>query len=377
MVSPTSGCDPNADPVCFFSDLDIGAMWTMYGDFTQDTAAGLRGGRMRGPRGQGAVREIETKYLNTVIDEHTRDMSGRIVAITGTTSGTGYVCARELARLGATVLLLNRESERSHAALERLKGEVPDGRFEAIPCDLQSFASVRAAAAAIKARYDRLDVLCNNAAVMALPDQATGDGYDVQMQTNSISPFLLTKELLPLLRESDDGRVVNHSSNARRGAPHDPRYFGKNGGDLGGDGTEEENFAFAGPRWQRYHQSKLANCTFTYGLQQRLDQRGITNVKALLAHPGLALTGLAATSAATGGMDAKSALMAQAQSAEDGALGIIRACADPDVEGGDFFGPPGWTGFPDKLPPEALLQDPENIRINWEGCEAAVGRFEV
>jgi NAD(P)-dependent dehydrogenase (short-subunit alcohol dehydrogenase family) len=212
---------------------------------------------------------------------------------------------------------------------------------------------------------------------MAFPEQATIDGYDIQMQTNSISAFLLTKELMPLLRQSDDGRVVNHSSGARLGAPHDPKYFGQNSGNLGGDGTEQENHSFSGPRWQRYHQSKLANCTFTYGLQQRLDQKGIRNVKALLAHPGLALTGLAATTAALGGMDLNSPFMAQAQSAEDGALGILRACADPDVAGGDFFGPAGWTGFADKLPPEPLLTDPENIRINWEGCEAAVGSMEL
>jgi NAD(P)-dependent dehydrogenase (short-subunit alcohol dehydrogenase family) len=319
----------------------------------------------------------ETKHLKEVLEKHTRPMHGRVVAITGTTTGTGYICARELARLGATVLLLNRESERSTASLAKLQSEVPEGKFEPVACDLQSFASVRAAADAIKARHPRLDVLCNNAAVMAFPEQATVDGYDVQMQTNSISAFLLTKELLPLLRKSDDGRVVNHSSGARMGAPHHPKYFGKNSGDLGGDGTEQENFNFSGPRWERYHQSKLANCTFTYGLQQRLDAKGITNVKALLAHPGLALTGLATTTASLGGMDPNSAFMARAQSAEDGALGIIRACADPDVAGGDFFGPAGWTGFATKLPPEALLTDPENLRINWEGCEAAVGALEL
>jgi NAD(P)-dependent dehydrogenase (short-subunit alcohol dehydrogenase family) len=319
----------------------------------------------------------ETKFLKEVIEKHTRPMHGRVVAITGTTTGTGYICARELARLGATVLLLNRESDRAVSSLAQLQTEVPEGKFEAVACDLQSFASVRAAADAIKARHPRLDVLCNNAAVMAFPEQATVDGYDVQMQTNSISAFLLTKELFPLLRESDDGRVVNHSSGARMGAPHHPKFFGKNSGDLGGDGTEQQNFTFSGPRWERYHQSKLANCTFTYGLQQRLDAKGITNVKALLAHPGLALTGLATTTASLGGMDPNSAFMARAQSAEDGALGILRACADPDVAGGDFFGPAGWSGFATKLPPESLLTDPENIRINWEGCEAAVGAFEL
>ena len=76
-------------------------------------------------------------------------------------------------------------------------------------------------------------------------------------------------------------------------------------------------------------------------------------------------------------MDLGHAIMAQAQSAEDGALGILRACADPQVDGGDFFGPSGWTGFPEKLPPEPLLTDAENLRIQWEGCEAAVGAFRL
>lgn len=320
---------------------------------------------------------IPTKHLNDVIDRHTQDMTGKVVAITGTTSGTGYVCARELAKLGARVLLLNRASDRSVAALARLQEEVPGGRFEAVVCDLQDFASVRRAAREIQDRYPVLDVLCNNAGVMALPDRATVDGYDVQMQTNSISPFLLTRELLPLLEKSADGRVVNHTSMARLGPPHEARFFARNGGDLGGDGTAEENARFDGPRWARYHQSKLANCTFTYGLKARLEARGIDNVKVLIAHPGLASTGLQTTTAETGGMSLGGDFMAQAQSAEDGALGILRACADPEAQSGDFYGPEGWTGFPARLTPEDALMDPENIRINWEGCEAAVGPFVV
>lgn len=321
------------------------------------------------------TREIETLFLETVRANHMRDMKGRGVAITGTTSGTGFIAARELARLGATVLLLNRESPRATAALEKLREAVPSGDFRSVTCDLQDFASVRRAAAEITSQHEKLDVLCNNAAVMALPDQATKDGYDVQMQTNAISHFLLTKELFPLLLRSDDGRVVNHSSMARLGSPLEARYFEKRGGDLGGDGTEQENASFGGPRWERYHQTKLANCAFTYGLKQRLEARGITNVKALLAHPGLALTNLAATTAETGGMDLDSPLMQSAQSAEDGALGILRGCADPEAESGNFYGPKGWTGFPELLTPEDLLLDPQNIRIHWEGCEAAVGAF--
>lgn len=319
----------------------------------------------------------QTLFLDKVIAEHTQDMTGRIAAITGTTSGTGYVCARELAKRGATVLLLNRASSRSEASLEKLRDEVPGARFEAIVCDLQDFESVRGAAATIKSRYDKLDVLCNNAGVMALPDQATKDGYDVQIQTNCISHFLLTRELFGLLKESDDARIVNHSSAARLGPPLEAKYFEARGGDLGGDGTDEENASFSGPRWQRYHQTKLANCAFTYGLKQRLDAAEITNVKAIVAHPGLAATQLQVTTGKTGGMDANSPFMDQAQTAEDGALGIIRGCMDPEASSGDFYGPNGWTGFPEQLEPEELLYDATNVAINWDGCEAAVGAFPV
>lgn len=318
---------------------------------------------------------VKTLYLDDVIKNHTQNMTNKVVSITGTTSGTGSICAREMAKLGATVLLLNRPSERSISSLKQLQKEVPDGNFKSIVCDLQDFESVRNSILKIKSEYDVIDVLCNNAAVMALPDQATKDGYDIQMQTNVLSHFLLTNGLFPLIRKSQDGRIVNHSSMARLGEPLDPKYFQKNGGHLGGDGTEAENMNFSGPRWERYHQTKLANCNFTYGLKQKLEDHHITNVKCLLAHPGLALTNLRITSANTGGMDVNSPVMDNAQSAEDGALGIIRACADKDAQSGDFFGPELWSGFPNRLQPEDLLLDPDNIKITWEGCEVAVGEF--
>lgn len=318
---------------------------------------------------------IPTLHLDRLVAEHTQDMHGKTVAITGTTSGTGYVCARELAKLGARVLLLNRASPRADAALAKLQQEVPQGRFEAIVCDLQAFDSVRAAARTIREQVGALDVLCHNAGVMALPDQATADGYDVQMQTNSISPFLLTSELFGLLRASPEGRVVLHTSMARLGPPHEAHFFEARGGDLGGDGTDAENAQFSGPRWSRYHQSKLANCTFAFGLKQRIEAAGVGNVKVLLAHPGLASTNLQHTSASTGGMDTNSPFMSNAQSAEDGALGILRACADPAAQSGDFYGPAQWVGFPNAITPEPMLSDADNVGICWAGCEAAVGAF--
>ncbi len=322
--------------------------------------------------------QIETLHLDDVIKNHSQDMTGKVVVITGTTSGTGFVCAREVAKKGASVILLNRDSERAEKSLQQLQKDVPEGNFNWIACDLQNFESVRNAMKTIQSNYEKVDVLVNNAGVMALKDYATSDGYDVQMQTNVISHFLITKELFPLLKKSEQGRIVNHSSMARLGPPLEAQYFEAKGGDLGGDGSEEENNNFQGPRWSRYHQTKLANAAFTYGLKKKLEEANISNVVPLLAHPGLALTNLQVTTANDGGMESNSSFMDQAQTAEDGATGIIRAAMDPQAKSGNFYGPTaGWKGFPDLLVPEDSLYDDSNIRINWEGCEKAVGKFTL
>jgi len=163
------------------------------------------------------------------------------------------------------------------------------------------------------------------------------------------------------------------------GGPLASDYFEKKGGDLGGDGTEAQNLSFQGPRWERYHQTKLANCAFTYELKKRLEAANINHILPLLAHPGLAKTKLQVTTAADGGMDGNAEFMNMAQSAEDGATGIIRATMDPSSKAGDFYGPSGqgWKGFPELLTPEELLTDEANLRTNWDGCEKAVGAFTI
>ncbi|MEM8908288.1 MAG: SDR family NAD(P)-dependent oxidoreductase [Bacteroidota bacterium] len=322
--------------------------------------------------------QIPTLHLDKVIEHHSQDMAGKVVVITGTTSGTGFICAREIAKKGATLVLLNRNSERAEKSLQQLREDVPGGIFDWIECDLQNFESVRNAMQTIQANYEKVDVLVNNAGVMALKDYATPNGYDVQMQTNVLSHFLITKELFELLKKSEQGRIVNHSSMARLGPPLEAQYFEANGGNLGGDGTEAENKNFQGPRWARYHQTKLANAAFTYGLKKKLEAANIPNVLSLLAHPGLAITNLSVTTATDGGMERNSPIMEQAQTAEDGATGIIRAAMDPEAQSGNFYGPlAGWKGFPDLLVPEDSLLDDSNIQINWEGCEKAVGQFTI
>ena len=172
-------------------------------------------------------------------------VDGKVFVITGTTSGTGIVAARTVAELGGEVLLLNRKSGRVEESLQRLRRAVPDGKFVNVECDLQNFASVRQAVGEIKAKYQKIYCLCNNAGIMAQPDEATVDGYDTQMQTNHLSHFLLTAELFPLLeaeaKDTGDARIVNHSSMGRDHTQHkglEEKYFGKNGGNLGGNSVE-------------------------------------------------------------------------------------------------------------------------------------------
>ena len=217
---------------------------------------------------------------------------------------------------------------------------------------------------------------------MALEDYATKDGYDVQMQTNHLSHFLLTKELYPLLKRArelrGEARVVNHSSEARR-SPRTSvsgQYYEKKGGSLGGNAA---GLFFNGPRWERYHQSKLANTVFTLALKDRFEVSGI---KAACAAPGLAATNLQATSTQSGGMGLKEAIMLKlmCQSGEDGAMPILTACFDPKTENGDLFEPSlrsAWNGPPTKVEYDALSADPEARKVLWEKSEEACGKFEV
>merc|ERR1712151_408588 len=153
--------------------------------------------------------------------------------------------------------MLNRTSSRSQATEEDIKEAVPNADLCTIPCDLTSFDSVRAAARNLNQRFSQkgVDVLCNNAGMIGDKEEATSDGYGLQMQTNHLSHFLLTCECWPLLEKAQslrgDARVVNHSSLLRKGKPLSAEHLGKNGGNLGCDA------------WACCHLSKLAYLVFT------------------------------------------------------------------------------------------------------------------
>jgi len=291
------------------------------------------------------------------------DQTEKVVAITGCTTGTGNVLAKTTLQKNGAVIMLNRPSVRASTAFESLKAEFPNAKVYHVDCDLSSFSSVREAAKEVnKIAKSGLHVLCNNAGVMANADEATGDGYDIQMQTNHLSHFLLTNELMPLLNkaasQSGDARVIQMSSIAasQPSTPLDERYYGKNGGNLGGNAGA----LFSGPRWERYHQTKLANMIFNAALAGKLSAAD-SRVRAIVAHPGVASTNMQVTSAGHGGIGsflAKLLFKVGGQSGEDGAAGIIRASFDPSVANGAYLGPKDRKGKPSMDGPAVEIEIP-------------------
>ena len=298
-------------------------------------------------------------------------LRGKTVVVTGSTTGLGLIIARTCASRGAKVFMLNRPSARASAAVEDV-GRVGDAI--GVACDLQSFASTREAAQNVMTQSGGVvDVLILNAGVMACPFDATpSDGYDVQMQTNVMSHWLLTRELFPALRASSAARVVSQSSlAAKMSSALKKECFEK----------APKCTSWTKSTWDVYGQTKLSNLVFTEALQTRLNDAGITNVLAVAAHPGIAATELQVTTAKNPGRGASSfqlALLGKSgifQSEADGATPALFAAFDASVSGGDFFGPNRLfqcKGAPKKVPKDKKVT-PEACDILWSGCEAATG----
>ena len=312
-------------------------------------------------------------------------VDGKVFAITGTTSGTGFVAAWVMAELGGTVLLLNRTSQRVSDSMDQLKTIVPDGKFIDVACDLQDFESVRKAAAEIKSKYEKLYCLSLNAGIMATPDKATKDGYDTQMQTNHLSHFLLAAELFPLLQAeaeaTGDARIVTHSSLGRLHTVNkglEEKYFGKNGGNLGGDSIK----MMGGACYHRYFQTKLANSVFTYGLHEKLKAKN-SKVRSLTCHPGGSATNLSNGLKFGCCMDCLMScciMPCMAQAPEDGAMGLIKCMIDPEAVSGTLYGPKnsGLTGPAVANPTFDYETDPKAIEMLWRTSEEATGvKFDV
>ncbi|OKK22592.1 short-chain dehydrogenase [Streptomyces sp. CB00455] len=271
------------------------------------------------------------------------DQSGRTAVVTGANSGIGYVAARELARRGARVVLACRSAARGRAAQVRMRSEVPGAEVEFAALDLADLASVREFAKGYGQRHASLDLLVNNAGVMALPYGRTADGFETQFGVNHLGHFALTGLLLPRLRAAAPGaRIVNVSSGFHVLGKLVP-------GDLDDPGALSAEPGYR--RWVAYGRSKTANLLFTHELARRFGAAG-SSIVAAAAHPGYASTNLHAGAAGQEGRGLASRVMALgntviAQPASSGALPTLYAATAPGVRPDAFVGPRlGWRGAP-------------------------------
>ncbi|MGW0871939.1 oxidoreductase [Streptomyces sp. NPDC002740] len=294
------------------------------------------------------------------------DQGGRTAVVTGANSGLGYVTARELARKGARVVLACRSETRGREAVRRLHGEVPRAEAELRRLDLGDLASVREFADALP--YDRLDLLVNNAGVMAMPYGTTADGFETQFGVNHLGHFALTGLLLPALLatrgRSPEARIVTVSSMAHLLGNIDPE-----------DLNSERNYR----RWIAYGRTKTANLLFTHELARRLDEARAEAVAAA-AHPGYAATNLQTAGPRAEGRPVAERLMALgnrvfAQPAEAGALPALYAATAPGVRPDSFTGPSlaMWRGAPAPSRRAPWTRDDRAGERLWAASERLTG----
>ena len=211
------------------------------------------------------------------------DLSGRTAVVTGANGGLGLATAKALAGAGATVVMAARDQGKAATARAEILAVHPDAALEVVELNLASLASVAVAANGITAAHDRIDILVNNAGLMAMPERATADGFEMQFGVNHLGHWALTAQLLPALLRADAARVVNVTSTAhhmgRALDPANPHLHGRY------------------KPWRAYGQSKLANFHFTLGLQRELERAGAP-ASSLMAHPGLSNTDLQARTCA-------------------------------------------------------------------------------
>ena len=295
------------------------------------------------------------------------DLTGRRAVVTGATSGLGEATAVELARHGAHVVLTARDAERGERSAARVRAAVPDASVEVGALDLADLSSVRAFAAAVVDRQPRepLDLLVNNAGVMAVPARRTVDGFELQVATNHLGPFALTGLLLPALLRRRGARIVTVSS-----------FLHRVGSLRLGDLMSEQSY----DPWQAYHRSKLANLLFMRELGRRAAVARVDLVSAA-AHPGWARTNLQYVGPRTTGRRGGVALARVAnavlgQSATTGALPQLRAATDPGVRSGDYLGPRGvfeQRGLPRRVGMTRAARDDLAARSLWETSERLTG----
>jgi NAD(P)-dependent dehydrogenase (short-subunit alcohol dehydrogenase family) len=297
------------------------------------------------------------------------DQSGRVAVVTGANGGLGLEVARELARRGARVVMAARDQAKASSARDAIRTEVPGASLELQPLDLASLASVREAAASVLAGHRRVDVLVNNAGVMAIDERRSQDGFELQLAVNHLGHFALAALLLPALRRSGDARVVSVTSTGRHaGRPIDP---------------DNPHLDGRYDPWRAYGQAKLATLHFALELDRRFRAAG-TPARSIVVHPGFANTDLQARSVReTGGGRSQrffhAAVRRVGMTPAQGALPLLRAATDPGAVGGALY-TPRWVnwGPPVRRPLFGRSRDRHAMAVLWEVSERETGtRFDL
>jgi len=299
------------------------------------------------------------------------DMTGKTVVITGCSSGIGFEAAQSLARAGARLVMAVRNLDKGNTAASRIRNQASaatEVQLDVRPLDLADLDSVQHFADGLcngeVADLDHIDVLINNAGVMAPPFQRTKQGFELQFGTNHLGHFALTGRLLPLLTKSPAGRVVTVSSMAHRGGRID---FDNLDGNKGYK------------RWREYSQSKLSNLIFAYELQRRL-RATQSSVISIACHPGFAATNLVAAGLGSnwGGFGKVAAGVGNlwAQSAEMGSLPTVYAATHPSLGGGEYIGPlgrSGMRGYPGQVESTEISHDEQLAKKLWQVSQQLTG----
>ncbi len=299
------------------------------------------------------------------IDQHIPRIDGKTALITGANSGLGFETAKLLLARGAHLVLGVRNLEKGRQAVTRICENFPDAQVDLLRLDLADLAAIGRFAEEVRGNERRLDVLVNNAGVMAIPQRCTVDGFEMQFGTNHLGHFALTGLLLPLLLRTPDARVVTVSSGIH--------IIGK----INFDDLQSAN---SYSDFRAYAQSKLANLLFTYELQRKFEAMG-SKVSALAVHPGYASTGLQAVGPTMAQSRVRGAMMTlmnrvMAQSAAMGALPTAYAATSPEARGGEYYGPGGFLGqrgYPKKAKSNAASYDRTTAARLWQVSEELTG----
>lgn len=284
------------------------------------------------------------------------NQEGKIVIITGATSGLGKQATKVLAEKGATVIMAVRNIEKGKKVVQEIKQAHPAATIEVRKLDLGSLKSVRDFSDGFNTNYDRLDILINNAGVMACPFSKTEDGFEIQMGVNHLGHFALTGLLMPLLKKTNNSRIVATSSAAH--------YQGN----INFDDLNWENRKYR--TTQAYSDSKIANLYFTYELARKFE--GDANAPLVtVAHPGWTSTELQRHA---GMFKALNPIFSQ--NVEMGTLPTLRAAIDETAKQGDYYGPKGFMemkGYPKVVKSNKRSHDKAKAKKLWELSEQMTG----